>query len=104
MYENAAILAAVVLLYSAVAGRVTRSWLSGPILFTAAGVVLGPLGFNLLRLNITATDLRAVAEAALALVLFTDAAHADLGVVRRTVRVPKRLLLIGLPLTIALGF
>src|SRR5271166_3841125 len=39
MYEDAAILAAVVLLYSAAAGRVGRSWLSGPILFTAAGFV-----------------------------------------------------------------
>jgi hypothetical protein len=36
MYENAAILAAVVLIYSAAAGRVGRSWLSGPILFTKA--------------------------------------------------------------------
>ena len=38
------------------------------------------------------------------MVLFTDAAHADLGVVRRTVGLPERLLLIGLPLTILLGF
>jgi NhaP-type Na+/H+ or K+/H+ antiporter len=38
------------------------------------------------------------------MVLFTDAAHADLGVVRRTVGLPQRLLLIGLPLTIVLGF
>jgi NhaP-type Na+/H+ or K+/H+ antiporter len=104
MYQNAAIVAAVVLLYSAVAGRVARSWLSGPILFTAAGMALGPLGFNVLHLDITAGDLRAVAEAALAMVLFTDAAHADLGVVRRTVGLPGRLLLIGLPLTIVLGF
>jgi NhaP-type Na+/H+ or K+/H+ antiporter len=40
----------------------------------------------------------------LALVLFTDAAGADLGVLRRTARLPVRLLLIGLPLTIALGY
>jgi NhaP-type Na+/H+ or K+/H+ antiporter len=104
MYLNAAILAAVVLIYSVVAGRVARSWLSGPMLFTAAGIALGPLGFGVLQLNITATDLRAVAEAALALVLFSDAAHADLSVVRRTVGLPNRLLLIGLPLTIVLGF
>jgi sodium/hydrogen antiporter len=92
------------LVYSAVAGRVARSWLSGPILFTAAGLAVGPLGFNVLRLEITATDLRAVAEAALAMVLFTDAANADLGVIRRSVALPRRLLLIGLPLTIVLGF
>ena len=63
-----------------------------------------PLGLNLLRLDITATDVKAVAEAALAMVLFTDAANANLSVVRRTVGLPERLLLIGLPLTIVLGF
>jgi len=103
MYQNAAILAAVVLVYSAIAGRIARSWLSGPILFIAVGLVVGPLGFNLLRLEITANDLRVLAEAALAMVLFTDAAHADLAVIRRAVGLPERLMLIGLPLTIVLG-
>ena len=42
MYQNAAILAAVVLVYSVVAGRIARSWLSGPMLFTAAGLAGGP--------------------------------------------------------------
>ena len=78
MYEDAAILAAVVLLYSAAAGRIGRSWLSGPILFTAAGLILGPAGIDALRLPLTATVLRTLAEFALAMVLFTDAAHADL--------------------------
>jgi hypothetical protein len=53
MYANAAILAAVVLIYSVFAGRVVRTWLSGPMLFTAAGLVVGPLGFDILRLEIT---------------------------------------------------
>ncbi|MGH0032198.1 MAG: cation:proton antiporter, partial [Myxococcota bacterium] len=39
-----------------------------------------------------------------ALVLFTDAADADLGVLRGSLRIPRRLLLAGLPLTILLGF
>ena len=104
MYQNAAILAAVVLVYSAMAGRVARSRLSGPILFTGAGLMLGPLGLDVLRIDIGATDLKVIAEAALAMVLFTDAAHADLRVVRRNVGLPQRLLLIGLPLTIILGF
>ena len=104
MYENLAILAAVVLIYSAAAGRVGRSWLSGPILFTVAGLLLGPTGLGVFELPLTAADLKILAEMALAMVLFTDAAHADLGVVRRTVGLPERLLLIGLPLTILLGF
>jgi len=38
------------------------------------------------------------------MVLFTDAANADFDIVRRNLGVPERLLLIGLPLTIVLGF
>ena len=51
MYQNAAILAAFLLIYSAVAGRVERSWLSGPIVFTAAGLLLGPYGLGVVRLK-----------------------------------------------------
>ena len=37
MYQNAAVLAAFLLIYSAIAGRVERSWVSGPIVFTGIG-------------------------------------------------------------------
>src|SRR5277367_439507 len=48
--------------------------------------------------------MRFLAELTLAMVLFTDAANADLGVVRRNLGLPERLLGVGLPLTILLGF
>ena len=104
MYQNAAILAAFLLVYSTVAGRVERSWVSGPIVFTAVGFVLGPYGLAMLQLNLGAAGLRSLAELTLAMVLFTDAANADFDIVRRNLGLPGRLLLIGLPLTIALGF
>jgi NhaP-type Na+/H+ or K+/H+ antiporter len=104
MYQNAAILAGFLLIYSACAGRVERSWISGPIVFTGIGFVLGPEGFGVLRLDISGEGLRTLAELTLAMVLFTDAANADFDVVRRNLGLPERLLLIGLPLTILLGF
>ena len=104
MYQNAALLALFLLVYSAVAGRVERSWVSGPIVFTSVGLLLGPVGLDILHLNVTAEGLRILAELTLAMVLFTDAANADLGTVRHYVNLPGRLLLIGLPLTIVLGF
>ena len=103
MYQNAAMLAAFLLIYSAVAGRVERSWISGPIVFTGFGFILGPDGLGVLRINISGEGLRLLAELTLAMVLFTDAANADFGVVRRNLGLPERLLLIGLPLTIVLG-
>lgn len=45
-----------------------------------------------------------MAELTLALVLFTDAAQADLDVLKISLQIPGRLLLVGLPLTILMGF
>ena len=104
MYQNAAFLAVFLLIYSAVAGRIERSLISGPIVFTGVGFLLDPDGLGLLRFNITGEGLRLLAELTLAMVLFTDAANADFSVVRRNLVLPERLLLIGLPLTIVLGF
>jgi hypothetical protein len=41
MYETLAILATFALVYGAVAGGVERTWLSGPIVFTAFGLLIG---------------------------------------------------------------
>src|SRR5215472_6223581 len=81
MYENAALLAVFLLIYSAIAGRVERSLISGPIVFTAVGFILGPDVFGVLRININGEGLRILAELTLAMVLFTDAANADFGLV-----------------------
>ena len=104
MYENAAFLAAFLLIYSAIAGRIERSLISGPIVFTVAGLLLGPDGLGVLRIDISGEGLRLLAELTLAMVLFTDAANADFGVVRANLGLPERLLGVGLPLTIVLGF
>jgi len=97
-------LALFVLVYSSIAGRVERTWISGPIVFTLFGLIIGPVALNLLSFKADGETIRTLAELTLALVLFTDAASADMGVLRRTEALPIRLLLIGLPLTILLGF
>jgi hypothetical protein len=104
MYENGAMLAVFLLIYSAVAGRIERSLISGPIVFTAAGFVLGTDCLGILRIHLDGEGLRLLAELTLAMVLFTDAANADVSVVRRNLGLPKRLLGVGLPLTIVIGF
>ncbi len=103
MYQNAAILAVLGFLYVLVSGRVERSWLSGPIVFVVAGLLLGPGGLGVLMLGMTAEGLRLLAELTLAMVLFRDAAKADLYRIRRSLGLPERLLLVGLPLTILAG-
>jgi len=62
------------------------------------------VGFGLLSLETDRETIRTLAEVTLAMVLFTDAAGADMGVLKKNRGLPIRLLLIGLPLTILLGF
>lgn len=104
MYEVLAIFAVFGFCYSSVAGAVERSWLSGPMVFTLFGLLIGPVGLDLLSLEANREMIKVLAEITLALVLFTDAASADSLVLRKATRLPVRLLLIGLPLTILLGF
>jgi NhaP-type Na+/H+ or K+/H+ antiporter len=104
MYGNLAMLAAFIFLYSLTSGGLEKTLFSGAIVFTAFGLVFGPFGLGLLDLKIDAEGLRTFAELTLSLVLFTDAANANLRELKHSFRIPQRLLLIGLPLTILLGF
>ena len=89
--------------YSLLADRLCRTPVNGAVVYLAFGVIAGPVGLGLLNLEIGDEGIRTIAELTLALVLFTDASNANLAVLRQAVRLPQRLLLIGLPLTILLG-
>lgn len=104
MYLELAILALFIFLYSMVAGRIERSAISGPMVFVVAGFLLGPFGFGWLKGDATSSDLRTLADLTLALILFIDAANADMSILKRQFRIPSRMLLLGLPGVIALGF
>jgi NhaP-type Na+/H+ or K+/H+ antiporter len=103
MYSNLAILAIFAFLFSTVAGRIEQSRVSGPIIFILFGLLAGPLALGLIDLDIEAVELRVIADLTLALVLFIDAANANLTTLRKHALIPRRMLLIGLPLCIVLG-
>jgi NhaP-type Na+/H+ or K+/H+ antiporter len=98
-----AIFVALVFLYSLVSGRLERTLVTAPIIFTAAGmlVFLGVMELPGRQANI-GWFLR-VAEAGLVLLLFTDASRTDLQVLQGIRNLPARLLSVGMPLTIVLG-
>ena len=104
MYVELAILAVFIFLYSAIAGGVERTRISGPMVFTVVGLIIGPVGFGWLQPDLDNNGLRMLADITLALVLFIDAANSDLSVVKSGIRIPQRMLIFGLPLTILLGF
>ena len=104
MYQNLAILAAFTFFYSITSGGFARTWINGAVIFMAFGLFMSPVGLGLLNLDVDEEQLRTLAELTLALVLYTDAANANLRELEQSFRIPRNLLLLGLPLTIALGF
>jgi NhaP-type Na+/H+ or K+/H+ antiporter len=97
-----AVVAGIVLLYIAL--QTWRPWVLAPaIAFTAAGLLVGAEGLGWVDVSPDAGSLKLLAEATLALVLFSDASRIDLRALRDGYGLPARLLGIGLPLTIGAG-
>jgi sodium/hydrogen antiporter len=98
-----AIIAGLVFAWGTVSARLERFDMTAPIVFTAVGVLLthGPLA----PLGITPSSevVKVLAEATLALVLFSDASRVGLHPLRADLGLCLRLLGIGLPLSIGLG-
>jgi NhaP-type Na+/H+ or K+/H+ antiporter len=103
VYSELAVVAIIAFIYSVVAGRVERSAITGPIVFVVVGFLIGPFGTGWIQPDLGNADLRLLADLTLALILFIDAAGADLKVLKQHIRLPIRMLLVGLPGVIALG-
>jgi len=99
-----AALGLVLLGFAAISGRIDGTWITAPMVFTAAGLVFGVEALGLIDPSATGVAVKTLAEATLAVVLFSDASRIDLSALRRTIGIPARLLGIGLPLTILVGF
>jgi sodium/hydrogen antiporter len=100
--SGATALVAVFVAYGLFASRLERSLITAPIFFVVTGLVLGPSGVGLLPGLESETTL-VITELTLGVLLFADAATVRLREVEGDARLPVRLLLVGLPLTIALG-
>jgi NhaP-type Na+/H+ or K+/H+ antiporter len=98
-----AILAALIVLYAAMAAKLGRWSITGPMTFVAIGFLLGPRALGILTLAPDAEAIKSLTEITLALVLFADASTLNLRQVREDEGLPARLLTVGILLTIALG-
>jgi NhaP-type Na+/H+ or K+/H+ antiporter len=90
------------LAFAALSRKLEGSVVTAAIFFTTAGLVAGPV-LGLVELGLESSSLKLLAELTLVLVLFSDASRISLGRLRSEYSVPLRLLLLGLPLTIAAG-
>jgi len=90
-------------LFALFSGPISRGSLTPPMVFTALGIGLSPIGFGVIDLDLDNQVVHIVAEITLILVLFTDAARINLKTLRADHDIPIRLLLVGMPLTILAG-
>ncbi|MDP6342589.1 MAG: cation:proton antiporter, partial [Alphaproteobacteria bacterium] len=87
--------------FAMIAKRLASTVLTAPMAFIAFGFLLSITGW--LPHQAAEASLHLVAEIALILLLFLDAAQIDLAALRQRHVWPVRMLAVGLPLSIALG-
>src|SRR3954464_7758751 len=98
-----AVLLLLVLGWAVTSAALARANLTGPLVFTLAGYLLGNPDWGALPVDVDAGSVHVLAELTLALLLFSDAARVDVSRLRRDAVFPARLLGIGLPLSVLLG-
>jgi NhaP-type Na+/H+ or K+/H+ antiporter len=97
-------IAAAILCFAAFSRLLEGTIVTAPMVFTGAGLLLGASVLDALHSDPNHESIKLLAESTLAVMMFGDAARIDLKALRDEFRLPARLLGIGLPLTIALGF
>lgn len=98
-----AIVAAIAVAYAVVAARLERASITAPIVFLAAGALLGPDLLDQLPEGDLGEVGLVVAELTLGLLLFADASTVRLREVEGDTSLPSRLLFVGLPACMVLG-
>ena len=101
--QDVAVIAGIVLLYGVGSEMLTRRWITGPMFFVGAGIVLGDAGLEWFEFGAGNDGVHLLAEATLVVVLFSDATRIDLKALSNGWRLPARLLVIGFPLTVIAG-
>jgi NhaP-type Na+/H+ or K+/H+ antiporter len=100
---TAAIFVSLLFVYALLSGRASQTPITSPLLFTVAGMAMSPFWMHVTAAGMTPNVFLRLAEVGLVLLLFTDASHTDLTVLRRIGNLPGRLLSTGMLLTILLG-
>ena len=81
-----------------------RNSVTGPMFFMTVGILGSSIGFGFLHVSYDMDSVKLVAELALMVVLFIDATLIDKkALMHGPTRIPPRLLLLGLPLTMLVG-
>lgn len=96
-------LLACVFVYSILTRAIAATIVTLPIIFMALGYAFARPLEMLAEPEALSSGKRLLAEVTLVLVLFSDASHVRFKALRENFQIPARMLVIGLPLTLALG-
>jgi NhaP-type Na+/H+ or K+/H+ antiporter len=102
-YTTPLVLAVLVLGYAVVSERVNRSFIAPALIFLLLGMGLGPFGLGVLEAGAGTEGYTVLAQLALTMILFNQAAKLRLDRIRVHGPVTLRLLIVGIPLTVLLG-
>ena len=102
-HVTALVLSVLVLGYAVVSERVSRSFIAPALIFLILGMALGPFGLHLLDAGPATEGYTVLAQLALTLILFNQAAKLRFNRIREHGAVTLRLLAVGIPLTVGLG-
>ncbi|WP_206454710.1 cation:proton antiporter [Aurantimonas marina] len=97
------VIAAGIFAYALFSRKSEKGSVTGPIVFTLFGLLIGSAALNLVDLPVENAFINELAEITLVLALFADASRIDIRRLDRQHDVPLRLLGIGLPLAMLLG-
>jgi NhaP-type Na+/H+ or K+/H+ antiporter len=89
--------------YALISRRLETTFITAPIFFTVAGMLMFPKLPTILEMGFNANIFLQMAEIGLVLLLFTDASRTDFKLLRSTGNLPVRLLSGGMLLTLLLG-
>ena len=104
MHSNTAfVLTALVLCYAVVSRLVNRWYIAPALIFVLVGMALGPFGLGAIETSEDVHAFTVLAQLALTVILFNQAAELDLIAALRRGRVTFRLMVLGIPLTIGLA-
>ncbi|MGZ6778160.1 MAG: cation:proton antiporter domain-containing protein, partial [Mycobacterium sp.] len=101
--DTAFVLTVLVLCYSVVSGLVKKWYTAPALIFVLFGIVLGPFVLDVIEGGSDTSSFIVIAQLALTVILFNQAAELDLSAVVRRGGITFRLLIIGIPLAIGLG-
>ncbi len=96
-------LIACVIVYSLLTKAVGRTILTLPIIFTGLGFAASEPLRTLAPAELLSGSSRLIAEITLIIILFADASHVRFSRLRQNFQLPLRMLIIGMPLSIAFG-